>query len=459
MTGPFFVIGKLMRFLRWAIGIILWMLLIIALWHSVRHWTKEPLKPAPATQQTQDSPQRLQTLLMKNRGTYDFYQLTGKGKMTSVTTGTGVTFSSTRIIGTNSFLGITNSGASVFTTGKKSGVPLPISGHLVTVSKNGGLMFASTTDLGWYRLTQQTRTCNEIVDIPITRKILGYAPEPMLTSNDLPIERTMRISPFETQLVIVDHAFFPQIALVNLIERKARLLTAPGFGPMQIHYSPLFLDDGRLLFSVTDGAKWGTVLYDIRKNTYDTFSKNFTDQSFLSMNGKVVLLQSFYGSGSLNIPFGSVTIYGQKNGIRRSEIDALIGTKRRAERIRVLLFEDPKAQILRFRKTIEAADFWKVGGRVMRTGLQKLWGEQKYPTTIPNGTIQILRGTNAKDMKTVKTVPLGADPLTRSFHYERKPGPLLEALEIPLTLVGDIERNRTNAEKKGATYEIVDLWW
>jgi hypothetical protein len=338
-------------------------------------------------------------------------------------------------------------------------MPLPVTGHLFTISRNGGLLFATKTSLGSYRLTQQTRACNETIDIPITLQIPGYAAGPMLSSRDLPIERAMRLSPFETQLSIVDHAFFPQIALVNLLERKAHLLSAPGFGALQIHFSPIFLDDGRLLFGIVDGNKWGTILYDIRKNTYETFSANFTDHAYLSMGGKVVLVQSFYGSGTLNIPFGSLTLYAQKNGIKRSVVDTLIGTKKRAERIRTLLFEDPKAQSLRFKSSIVAGDFWKVGIRVMRTGLQKLWNEQKSPTIVPKGTQQILRGTNSKDLKVIKTVPMSADPLTRSFPEGRKPGPLLEVLEIPLPLVGDIERNRTNAEKTGATYELIDLWW
>lgn len=458
MIDPRSIIGRIVRFLGWAIGVLPWIFLVVALWYAIWHWTKKPIQPPPIAVQTQDTP-RLQSILMKKRGAYDLYQLAGKGKMVTVTTGTGVALSSVQITGTNTLLGSTNSGALVFTSQGKKGTPLPVTGHLFTVSENGSLIFATKTALGSYRLTQQTRSCNETIDIPITAQIPGYAAGPMLSSRDLPVQRAMRLSPFETQLSIVDHAFFPQIALVNLLERKARLLSAPGFGALQIHFSPIFLDDGRLLFGVVDGNKWATVMYDIRKNTYETYSVNFSDHAYLSMTGKVVLVQSFYGSGSLNIPFGSLALHAQKNGIKRSVVDTLIGTKKRAERIRTLLFEDPKAQSLRFKKSIVAGDFWKVGIRAMRTGLQKLWNEQKSPTIVPNGTQQILRGTNGKDLKVIKTVPMTADPLTRSFPEGFKPGPLLEVLEIPLPLVGDIERNRTNAEKIGATYELIDMWW
>ncbi|MDO8469124.1 MAG: hypothetical protein Q7S29_05195, partial [Candidatus Peribacter sp.] len=143
--------------------------------------------------------------------------------------------------------------------------------------------------------------CGQIADIPLPTAELWYDARTLFDTLALPMQQKMVLSPAETSLALVHHDAFPRITLVQLIERQAVALSVPSFNPDQLHFSPFFMDDQTLLFSVLDRDHWGTVRYRLSTGTYEILSENFTDHTYHSVAGDIMLQQSFFDE-TINVP-------------------------------------------------------------------------------------------------------------------------------------------------------------
>ena len=367
-----------------------------------------------------------------------------------------------RLVGATRLLLRTNTGASMYDMKRKAAIPVNLmeSVILLTTNERGDIYYSTSIRNGGYQLSIRCRECNEAIEIPMFQSDQSYSSQNTLDENNLPLRRTILLSKYETTAVILDHVFSPRIALVNLMERKTKILAIPGLkDTTQIHFAPFFLDNRTLLFSVTDGTSWATYLYHVVEDRYEKFSDSFTDRAFFSMTGKLVLIQTYYNDKKMNVPFGSYALYARKRGTDRVTVDKLTGSGARAKNVRSMLFDNPEGKPLRFKKELTAQTFSRIENKGMRQGLLDLWQSYRYPKEMPKGSLLILRGSGKDDMKSIQSIAFQADPQVRRFEYVEGIKPLLNALEVPAALIAGYETRRLQAEAKGQSYTLVDMWW
>jgi hypothetical protein len=267
----------------------------------------------------------------------------------------------------------------------------------------------------------------------------------------------MVLSPAETSLVLLDHTSSPRLILIDLIERTALELIAPSYDPEQLHFSPLFLDEETLLFSVIDRDHWGTVLYHIADGRYEPFSTTFTDRAYHSTSGKLVLVQSFYDN-TVNIPFGSTALRERLRAIPLKLVENIVGPiqSQEAAEIRTLLFQTPEGNLLNFRRDLSSSSFNAIEDPLIREQLRTLWLSHRAEVQTASGIFRILSGGSPHSLTTAATVPFDLSPPQTSAEYTNDVEPLLQALELPPSLLQEYRKRSANAKKAGEAYILVD---
>jgi len=177
--------------------------------------------------------------------------------------------------------------------------------------------------------------------------ILGGTDSPAvetLKEKGIPLQNKITLSPSQTNAAVLNHMNGSHINIVNLISKQVKEISLPDVTDKQIHFAPTFLGDNNIAFSVMDGERYATVLYSIADNTFSIISNAFSDAIYLSLTGKLILLQSFY-SLSGNVPFGSLRILQEQARIPRENIEAILGDDDVLWR---RIFKNPDDQFLSF---------------------------------------------------------------------------------------------------------------
>lgn len=420
--------------------------------------------PAIETALPQNIPERaLKSVLITNNGSQEVFVLAYVGTGSVLTKARKEIAGTAKLVSTTGVLSQMGSGITVFDVKNRMTIPFDRmkSPLLFTTNEKQNMSYATADENGSYRLLILCKECNDAtkISVPGTYGTSKNASLKMFADSTLPLQHFILLSPFETTAALLDHAFFPRIAVVNLVERTPKMLMVPGFSDKQMHFSPLYLDNRTILFGVVDADKWATYLYHITEDRYEKFSDDFTDRAFFSATGKLVLLRSTYQDGDMNIPFGSYALYARKRGTNRTTVDRITGSGAQALAIRTLLFEKPNEEPLHFKPTLREENFYGIESRSMRLWLLSLWETFRYPPEFPQGALLIFRGTGKEDMEAVEKVSFIVDPQKQYLEYTEKIAPLLRALEVPTSLIAQYEQKRLQTEIKGQSFELTDLWW
>lgn len=165
-----------------------------------------------------------------------------------------------------------------------------------------------------------------------------------LKEMDIDPESTVILSPTEQYAVILDHDMRRRIVVVDLFAKEVSVLKSPDFGDDQIHFVPRFIDSHTVAFSIMDGQRKGTMLYDLEGQRYGLLSNDFSDAIYVSRNGKIILAQSFHRYAG-NVPFGSLALIRRQARIPRSEIASSAKDEDATWR---RVFKNPDEELLEF---------------------------------------------------------------------------------------------------------------
>jgi len=325
------------------------------------------------------------------------------------------------------------------------------------------LHLSRNTNFTYYIPDGQDRThlfidlasCGEIAKIPLPAEESWYDASKLFGTLNLPMQRKMMLSPAETSLALVHHDTFPRIALIQLIGRHATALSVPSFDPEQLHFSPFFIDDQTLLFSVLDSNHWGTVRYHLSTGTYEILSQNFTDHAYSSLSGDVILQQSFFDE-TINVPFGSVALLEQIRGIPVQEIASLTGQKENRSELFSLLFQKPEESSLHFKPNLTTQSFNAIAESELREPLRDFWRDYQLKLAQAVGVFHLLNLDPDGTLTQIETIPFEIHPPATFAQYVEDAEPLLRALDLPTSLIEEYRKRRRDAKDKGEEYLLVD---
>lgn len=326
---------------------------------------------------------------------------------------------------------------------------------LLTLSRNANFTYSLTMDAGMPRLMIDFARCGNVAAVALPVAEPWYHGPSVFAPLSLPMQHAMLLSPAETSLTIIRHETFPRITLVHLIERKALALSVPSFDPDQLQFSPFFIDDQTLLFSVYDTHHWGTVTYHIPSGTYSVISENFTDRAYRSLTGDVLLAQSLYDD-TLNIPFGSITLLERRRGILAQDMEALIGSRNLHRETFSLLFRDPDADRLQFKESLTTNSFNEIPDGSLRERLRTYWRDTELNLAHAVGSLQLSALRTDGSMEPVATLPFEITPPATHFRFLENAESLLRALGLPSKAIEEYRKRGADAEKAGQEYLLVD---
>ena len=188
--------------------------------------------------------------------------------------------------------------------------PAPL---IMTDANQQTLLYVDRTNANVPRLAVTSPACHVERSAPLPASV---DIEAELAFIGLPAQRISRVSLSSEHLAFVDHGLSPRIFVYNIQSAEVEQLLVPGYSQSQWHFSPYFIDDTRLAFSVLDGTERLTVEFDLQTSTYRTISDNFSDAIYRSTTGDVVLLQTTFDrmGDSINTPFGSSKLYERLTG-------------------------------------------------------------------------------------------------------------------------------------------------
>jgi hypothetical protein len=376
--------------------------------YAIMHWSSPP--PLWRAEKS-ESPTILRTLLFKDEQQIDLYRIIKSKDSYQIFSFTGAVLPSedpnpmrdvyARILGEMSTLidsGISAPRIAWLSATKELVVPL-VPQRLIHGLQDHSKQFYSATEDDAVVLYIHSPAC--ATDRRIVMDTVHDDMAETIAKISVPAQRKLELSPFQNTLAFLDHANAPRITLLNLITEQTTPLRAPTFGEEQLHFSPMFYDEDTLLFSVIDGNRWGTVLYDISRREYTPFSVHFTDRALRAASGSgIVLQQSFYG-GTVNIPFGSLALRDQNE------------------------------------------DFLSLSTIIQRQ----------------SGTIRIFKATLDGAQTGAGSQTFRASPEKGYFEYTERVDPLLTALDLPSNLIREYERRGKEAEARGESYVLVDAYW
>lgn len=388
------LIGTVRQLSKHIVHYVLCLLIAGLFAYSCWIWWISPSSSAVLSIPLSDSPTRtLQSLLFRREDKLILFQ-TAPNKKPFTTPG-GAQPQLARFFSPTRLIASTATGARIFDIGLKRNYEVfrQENTRLAAATTNEETLFSTRERTGRSVLAVYSKYCQEPLELPLVLRPQNI--QRQLLQRALPAMHTMLASPFATTLVVLDHAFSPRISIVNLVNNTSQELVAPFFGTQQIHFSPLFVDERTLLFSVIDGNRWGTVLYSIPDGRAQLFSDNFTDRAFLSTSRDLILLQSFYDNGQTNIPFGSRTLYAST--------------------------KSPDAK----------------------------QGE---------GSLQILRGTFKNGFSVVHTLPFQTDVNSPYFEFRQNIDPLLAAMGFSPAVIKQYREQVKSADAAKENYEFIDAF-
>lgn len=331
------------------------------------------------------------------------------------------------------------------------------SGALLALNRSTRSLFTVARSAESSHLVHSAVGCGVIADIPLPARRTWYAPRQLFAALGIELQRAMTLSPAETSLFIVDHASAPRIAFVRLVERTAQELDVPGFAEEQVHFSPLYIDEETLLFSVLDRTHWGTVLYRINAGTYETLSEAFTDRAYRGATGKIILVQSFYDDAT-NIPFGSALLLAEKRLLPLRQIETILAPvdHARALQIRSLLFYEPQGTRVRFRDNLSASSFNEIEQPDVREQLRALWSTHRATAAGATGVFHLLAMPPQGPPVLLDRVPFSVPASQTAVSFTEDSEPLLRALELPKSLIEQYRTRNAAAKENGESYRLVD---
>lgn len=326
---------------------------------------------------------------------------------------------------------------------------------LALLSRATNFTFSLSDDSQQPHLNISFAPCGFLAAIPLPEAQNWYSSDQLFDTLSLPKQSRMLLSPAETALTIVHHELFPQIMLADLLQRSAAALFVPSFGTEQVHFSPFFVDERTLLFSVLDSNRHATVLYDISEGTYDIISPDFTDHAYHSFTGKVILRQSFFDD-SVNIPFGSVALLEKQRGLPVESIEEITGPRADNASLFALLFVQPEDPVLHFSPDLDLQSFNGIASSAPREALRALW--QEYQLKLMHATGEFRLSTLGPDRTLVRsaTIPFALNPPAVFVEYVENVEPLLRALDVPDAVIEEYRTRSATVAGQGDYYLLVD---
>lgn len=326
---------------------------------------------------------------------------------------------------------------------------------LLHLSRATNFTYSIPEDADGRQLQITFAACGQIASIPLPMKERWYDAPILLRTFGLPMQQKMALSPAETSLALMNHSNFPRIVLVRLIDRRSLALSVPSFDPEQLHFSPFFIEDQTLLFSVLDRNHWGTARYHLQTGMYEMVSEHFTDQAYHSLSGETILRQSFFDE-TVNVPFGSVTLLEQIRGIPAREIEGLTGPKENNPAVFSLLFQDPKASSLHYKTNLTTQSFNAIAESDLREHLRTFWLARQLRLSHAVGVFRLLRLNADDSLSDIDTIPFESRPAATFTQFVEDAEPLLRALALPSTLIEEYRKRSAAAKDKGEEYRLVD---
>ncbi|OIO55555.1 hypothetical protein AUJ46_01135 [Candidatus Peregrinibacteria bacterium CG1_02_54_53] len=325
---------------------------------------------------------------------------------------------------------------------------------LVYLSRDTNFVYFLTDEEDHPHLHVRYSECGEIENISLPAREEWYSPEQLFERLGIPMQHTIVLSPTEMSLALLSHNTLSRITLIDTLSWDSRTLSAPSFDSEQLHFSPFFIDNQTLLFSVLDRNHWGTVRYHLRTGAYEILSSNFTDHAYHTLSGKIILQQSFF-NGETNIPFGSIALLKQKQGFPVQTIEAMTGPREQNTRIFAFLFEDPDAAFLHFRRVIKVESFNAIEQTGIREALRSFWYEnQLHP--MQSGDFHLLQLNPDSTLTPIETIPFEIRPPAISAQYRENVEPLLRVLELSAPLIEKYRERKEIAEQNGEQYLLLD---
>jgi len=299
--------------------------------------------------------------------------------------------------------------------------------------------------------------CGRLADIPLPETDQWYVHAQLFSSLGIQEQRLMRLSPAESSLAVIDHTIGPHLTLINLFQHTNHALMVPGFAPEQVHFSPLFIDEETLLFSVLDLDHWGTVIYHINSKTFEPLTEAFTDQAYHSATGKIILVQSFYDE-KRNIPFGSTRLLESTHAFPLRQIETILAEIDHAQATGILsqFFENSVNGRLRFRSRLENNSFNDIRDPSIREQLRTLWSDGRLQIASTTGTFHILDAAPAETQTLIDRIPFEVHDPDTSASFTEDVEPLLRALELPKPLIEQYRKRSADAKAKKESYRLID---
>jgi len=269
-----------------------------------------------------------------------------------------------------------------------------------------------------------------------------------LQAKGIPLQKTIILSPSQTHAAVVHHTYGSRINIVNLISKETKEVILPDFSDRQIHFAPTFLGDNNIAFSIIDGKRNATVLYSIADDTSKVISGSFSDAIYLSLTGKLVLLQSFY-SLSGNVPFGSMKILQEQARVPRKDIEAIFREDDIPWR---RFFTNPNDQFLSFDE--DAGEKFKLIQDVeKRRDISEYWSNIFDPF-VPKELEQKIMVIDGDSATSESSMIYQVDSSAPSVSWKHDISPLLETLEFPSSV---IEQYRFKRAQNGNHYFLESI--
>lgn len=332
--------------------------------------------------------------------------------------------------------------------------PLPGSAPaLVHTNRGTSTVYALRREGTSARLAVISPACGPLAAVPLPESDSWYAPSLLFDALGIRMQRLMRLSPAETALAVLDHTAGPRLTVIDLMQRTARPLRVPGFAREQLHFSPLFIDEDTLIFSVLDRTRAVTVRYHRSADTYAILSDAFTDRPIPAADGTLLLLQSYYGDRR-NTPFGSLTLLAQTFSLPLRQIEAIVSILPAEERrlLQHSLFQSATGASLAFKTALSDENFNAIQDPDVREQLRSLWLEQRARIAASAGAYRILRVERDGAQEQVATLPFAHAEGRTVIAEEQDVERLMTFLRLPQPLMAEYRRRSAG----GVRAEIVD---
>jgi len=328
---------------------------------------------------------------------------------------------------------------------------------LVHTNRSTSMVYALKTDGTAPHLTVTSASCGLLADLPLPTTDSWYADEQLFVSLGIEQQRLIRLSPAETALALIDHTVGPRLTIIDLFQHTIQAPLVPGFSPEQVHFSPFFIDEETLLFSVLDLDHWGTVIYHINTKTFEPLTEAFTDQAYRSLTGQIILVQSFYDEKN-NIPFGSTRLLESTHTFPLRQIETILAEIDHAQATNILsqFFENSLNERLRFKSRLDNSSFNEIENTEIREQLRTLWSDERSQIASTTGIFHILSAPPEGVPTLVERIPFEVHAPKTSAEFTEDIEPLLRVLELPKTLMEQYRKRSADAKAKGESYRLID---